>query len=53
MHERHLRSSRFDGAAALGHCRQRLAAERSTEVAQEDQQHRAALLHLLQRERQI
>jgi hypothetical protein len=45
--ERNLRSSRFDGRAAVRHTRQRLAAEGSAKVAEKNEQHRAALLHLL------
>ena len=53
VHERDLRSSRFDGGAATGHARQRLAAERSTKVTKENEQHGAALLHLVQWRRQL
>jgi hypothetical protein len=49
VHERHLRSCRFDGGAADSHARQRFAAERSTEVTEKNEQHGAVLLHLAQR----
>jgi hypothetical protein len=47
VHERHLRSSRFDCLATTRDNGQRFAAERSPKVTQEDQQQRTAFLHLL------
>jgi hypothetical protein len=49
VHERDPRSSGFDGGAVTGHGRQRFAAERSTEMTQEDQQQRMLLLHRIER----
>jgi hypothetical protein len=51
VHERNLRSGRLDGRAMCRDVGQRLAAERSAEVAQEDQQHRRLLLQRLERRR--
>jgi hypothetical protein len=48
VHERHLRSQRFDGRAIACDIGERLATERSPEVAQEDQQDGALLLPLAQ-----
>jgi hypothetical protein len=48
VHERDLRSGRVDGRAMGRNVGQRLAAERSAEVAQKDEQHRDLALKRLQ-----
>jgi hypothetical protein len=45
VHERDLRSRRLDGRTITSDVGQRFAAEGSTEMAQEDQQHRSVRLH--------
>lgn len=45
VHERDLRSPRLDGRTITSDVGQRFAAEGSTEMAQEDQQHRSVRLH--------
>jgi hypothetical protein len=53
VHERHLRSGRVDGRAMGRDVGQRLAAERSAEVAQKDQKHRRPALQFIERSRQL
>lgn len=45
VHERDLRSRRLDGRTITSDVGQRFAAEGSTEMAQEDQEHRSVRLH--------
>jgi hypothetical protein len=45
VHERDLRSRRLDGRTITRDVGQRFAAEGSTEMAQEDHEHRAVRLH--------
>ena len=49
VHERNLRSRRLDGRSITGDVGQRFAAERSAEVAQEDEEHRPVRLQGTQR----
>jgi len=52
VHERHLRSGRVDGRAFARDVGQRLAAERSPEMAQKDEEHRCPALQFIERRRQ-